>query len=299
MALTLENDSLRIIVEPDAGGKLTSLQSLRSGREWLWKNPHIATQPQAYGVSYIEKLDSGGWDEIFPSVGPCTPEGWQVPDHGDLVSLPWEVLATSAQKLVMAVTTRFAECRFTRTLVLNGSELQVTYRLENRGAEAVPYLWCAHPLIAIAPGMRIELPAGGAMRLDGGVNVPSGESFTWPDLPGLGAVDVIPDPHAAAFAPFAAKMFTAAGAVDRIAVRTADGKEALHLAWNRDDAPFLGLWLNCRGWSGCGSPPYFNLGVEPATAPFDSLEDALKDGSGRWIEAGASMEWKMTLSVQG
>lgn len=298
MTLQLANDRIHLTIEAAAGGKITSLRDLRSGREWLWQNPHLATQPQAYGTSYVEKLDSGGWDEIFPSVGPCQVDGWTIPDHGDLVSLPWEVMAQRDHQLEMAVDTRFADCRFTRTLVLEGSSVRAIYRLENRGQVKVPYLWCAHPLIAIEPGMQIVLPKGGEMRLDGGVNVPVGQQFSWPDLPGLTAVDMIPAVDAPGFKPFAAKMFTAANAVDSVALRTADGKESLALQWNRADAPFLGLWLNGRAWSGCGSAPYFNLGIEPATAPFDLLTDALADGSGRWIAAGETRTWEMVLSLQ-
>jgi len=32
--------------------------------------------------------------------------------------------------------------------------------------------------------------------------------------------------------------------------------------------------VNNGGWSGCGSEPYFNLGIEPATLPIDNLTAA-------------------------
>ncbi|MEO5714410.1 MAG: hypothetical protein ABIT37_13060 [Luteolibacter sp.] len=298
MSIILENDRLSLTIEPAAGGKISSLRNQRTGREWLWQNPHIAIEAKPYGTSYVEQLDSGGWDEIFPSVGPCQPDGWTIPDHGDLVSLPWAVISVTADRVEMSVDTRFADCRFSRVLHLDGNTLRAAYRLQNKSAEKVPYLWCAHPLIAIEPGMQIVLPEGVSMRLDGGVNVPTVEPFSWPALPGLTNIDMIPDVNAPDFKPFAAKMFTAAGAVAAVALRTADGAESLRLNWDRKDAPFLGLWLNCRAWSGCGSAPYFNLGVEPATAPFDLLTDALAAGSGRWLGAGAVREWEMTMCIE-
>ena len=296
--IEIANEFLKLAIVPEAGCKITGLQSVKTGRQWLWANPFLPVAAPVYGASYVEQLDSGGWDEIFPSVAPDHTGGLSIPDHGDLAQLPWQVLSQSATRLAAAVTTRFAPVRFTRTLTLEGNRLQADYRMENQGEKSVPYLWCAHPLIALEPGMRIELPQGTTMRIDGGVGVAAGTSFAWPHAPGLPALDRVPDPGQAGFAPFAGKMFTAQNAVDTVAIATADGSEKLRLSWDRQSAPHLGLWLNCRGWSGCGSAPYFNLGVEPATAPFDALSAAVQDGSGRLFAPGASAAWSLTVTLE-
>jgi hypothetical protein len=145
--------------------------------------------------------------------------------------------------------------------------------------------------------MTIELPDGTPMRIDGGVGVTAGASFSWPHAPGLPPLDRVPDPAAPEFRPFAAKLFTAKGAVKEVTIGSPNGQEKLHLKWNSADAPYLGLWLNCRGWSGCGSEPYFNLGVEPATAPFDDLLAAMADGSGRHLAPGESRRWNVTIEL--
>lgn len=294
----LSNNRFSLAILPAIGGKIASLQSVKSGREWLWTNPHLPMAAPVYGASYIEKQDFGGWDEIFPSVSPATVEGFAIPDHGDLAVLAWEVVEQSATRVKMAVTTRFAPVCFERTLALDGAHLCVDYRMTNLGAKPVPYLWCAHPLIALEPGMSIGLPTGGAMRIDGGAGVQAGASFAWPHAPGLPALNRVPDPGAPGFAPFAAKVFTAQGAVDEVAIGAPDGSEKLRLAWDKADAPYLGLWLNCRGWSGCGSAPYFNLGVEPATAPFDDLGAAMKDGSGRHLAPGETRSWSLKVTLE-
>lgn len=303
--LTLSNDHLSLVILPEVGGKIASLRSLSSGREWLWTNPHLPTALPVYGASYVEKQDFGGWDEIFPSVSPAQVAGFGIPDHGDLAVLPWEVLEQSNTRVKMAVTTRFAPVMFERTLTLEGAQLQADYRMTNLGNKPVPYLWCAHPLVALEPGMTIELPAGTPMRIDGGVNVPVGKDFSWPfsaslsrHMPDGGPLSRIPNPKADGFLPFAAKLFTAKGAVGEVAIGSPDGREKLRLTWDAADAPYLGLWLNCMGWSGCGSAPYFNMGVEPATAPFDDLGAAMMEGSGRWLGAGESRAWALGVALE-
>ncbi|HEX7336364.1 MAG TPA: hypothetical protein VF252_04065, partial [Gemmatimonadales bacterium] len=67
--------------------KVTNFRRL-NGREWLWRSDQIPLAPARPGASYVETADSGGWDECFPTVGPCpvpgAPPGTPpLPDHGE------------------------------------------------------------------------------------------------------------------------------------------------------------------------------------------------------------------------
>lgn len=293
MSIALKNSVLSLTVNPAYGGKITSLRDLRSGREWLWTNPHLhAEEKISYGCSYLEELDTGGWDEIFPSVSPCEVGIFKIPDHGDLVSLRWEILDSGPQHLEMAVSTRFAPCRFTRRLELQGEILQVSYRLENLGPEAIPWLWCVHPLIAIEPGMRILLPTGIAMRTTGGLGIDPGIQIKWPHAPGLPALDLIPEVSSG----YAVKLFTTTDDIDQVSIIAKDGQ--LQLSWDRNEIPSLGLWLNYGAWSGSGSPPYFNLGLEPSTAPFDSLAEAVMEKAAHILAPGEVRTWSLRCLVR-
>ena len=52
------------------------------------------------------------------------------------------------------------------------------------------------------------------------------------------------------------------------------GRE-LRFEFDPTDVPFVGLWLNYGSWSGAGSAPYFNLGLEPCTGMPDDLANAV------------------------
>ena len=177
--LHIENDWLRLTLLPEVGGKISSLHHKHGGRQWLWANPHLPHNLPSYGASYTSLMDSGGWDEIFPSVAASSFAGLAIPDHGDLVGLPWLVDDFGAAHVTMSTRTRFADCHFQRELRLDGETLCVTYRLHNRSKVVIPYLWCAHPLIALEAGMRIILPSGILIKNRGGIGV-DGSDFSWP-----------------------------------------------------------------------------------------------------------------------
>ncbi|VGO18007.1 aldose epimerase family protein [Pontiella sulfatireligans] len=288
--LVLENAEWRVEVLPECGGKLRRLLSKASGREWLWSNPVLPVRPAVYGESYIEQLDSGGWDEIFPSVSPGVVAGLEIPDHGDLVALPCTWEQPDEQTLLLRTAGRCAPFVFMRTLRLDGPTLRFSYQLENRGETAFPFLWCAHPLFALGPGMTIELPEWTALQV---------RSASDPERANPSHLFTVPDSAAPDFKPLAVKAFTEAGAVSSVRLTDPSGSERLTMAWDVAQVPYLGLWINYGAWSGCGSAPYFNLALEPTTAPYDALADALEAGCAKKIEPSETVCWELVVRVTG
>lgn len=285
-SIILESSFIRLAVCPDQGGRMTSLVDRRSGREWLWKNPYLAVRAPVYGDSYTEKLDGGGWDEILPSVSPCRlANGSAIPDHGDIVCLPACVVSATQDQLVLSTDLQSLPLRFSRELRLHGSQLKIQYTLESLADHAVPYLWAAHPLFALEPGMEITGTQGIHFHTAAELGKPA-------DFHGQ-----IPDFQSPDFQPFACKRFSPTGLLDRVGLRHSDGS-AIWLSWDRDATPYLGLWLNLGAWSGCGSTPYFNIGIEPTTSPHDSLADAIQDGSAMILQAEGRSEWTLTIDLQ-
>ena len=283
--IILESSSIRLLISPDLGGRITSLVDRRSGREWLWRNPHLAPRPAVGAESYTEHLDAGGWDEILPSVSPCRLiDGRHIPDHGDVVRLPASVVAAGADHCVLTTVLDSLPLRFTRDLRVEGARLTIRYTLESLAECDVPWLWAAHPLFALEPGMEISgfrgvdfltaAAIGNAARFDGAI-----PDFLSPD-----------------FKPFACKLFSPAGALSAVGLRHPDGS-GIELAWDAAEIPHLGLWLNLGAWSGCGSPPYFNLGIEPTTSAHDSLAEAVQADGAMILHAGEKRSWSLRVGL--
>jgi len=308
--IRLQNDCLSVSVLPQLGGKILELTDLRSGRDWLWKNPHLALRKPEAGLDYEKELDSGGWDEVLFSVKPCSIDltgdrNLSVGDHGPLVSMPWKVVESFTSDAGAAVLELSAQghepaFEFRRRISLDPNEpkLDIEYSLYNRDEVPWPWMWCAHPLIAIEQGMQISIGDGQSMHWPEAARPVNGNQY-WPWLNGtdgeqlnLARIFENPgDPES-----MCAKVFVRAG--KWIGVNTRARNEGIRIEYDEQELPWLGLWINKRGWSGCGSEPYLNLGLEPATAPFDFLTDAVSDGSAEILEPGASKNWSLSVYLE-
>jgi len=311
--LRLSNANMSVSVMPQLGGKIHELIDLRTARDWLWKNPYIALRHPQAGLDYDRELDSGGWDEILFSVKPCSLEladgkVLSIGDHGTVVDKAWQTGKTGLNEAGEAICELFVEgrspdFRLHRRMVLDAvrPRLHFEYRLSNTGPGSWPWIWCAHPLLAIEPGMSIRLKKGQPIQL-----MPNNEpnlanakkQLYWPnlcsptgenlDLAGIFKQSAKPET-------FCAKLFVGSG--EDACLSTADGSESLCLMYDPEILPWLGLWVNKNGWSGCNSRPYMNLGMEPATSPQDTLSEAVKQGQACFLQSGASKQWSLTISL--
>ncbi|MBK9232203.1 MAG: hypothetical protein WAV79_10375 [Anaerolineae bacterium] len=284
-----------LTVIPAWGAKIASLRAA-DGHEWLWRNPHLPWQLPTVATSYIREADVGGWDECFPAVGPgpypLPPwQGRPIRDHGEVWAQAWEV-EEAADCLRLATTGDQFPYRLVRTIRLAAAEpaFEMTYELTNLSPAPFAFLWCAHPLLAIAPGMRLRLPPGSPVRSDG--HLPG--RFTWP---AAGALDLthVPGPEAA----WAAKLYVGPLTEGWAALYDpATGRE-LRFEFDVRVTPFVGLWLNYGGWSGAGSAPYYNLGLEPCSGMPDDLASAVDPAWNAFstVAAHSTLTWRLRVHV--
>lgn len=316
-ALRLENPALRVEVVAALGGKVVAVDSLRTGRSWLWSNPHLAVRLPGPSDTYVRDHDVGGWDEMFPTVHPCrlAASAWdeaELTDHGVLWSRGWTVerageLGDGTAEVALTAAGDDPPFVFRRTLRLDPDRpvLTAEYRLDNRGRRPLPFVWAAHPLLPLETGARVSLPAGTTARCTfaAGEDLPVlGEPFAWPVAPrrGGGTVDVGLVPTRGRGEPGrAVKVFTRAfpDPAAWVGLTAPDGSESLRLSFRTDDIPHVGLWINDAGWSGAGTAPYRNLGLEPTTSPDDDLREADARGTAVTLAPGASRLWSLTLSL--
>jgi galactose mutarotase-like enzyme len=312
--ICLQNAFMSVSILPQLGGKICELSNLQSGRNWLWRNPYIPLRLPGANLDYEKELDSGGWDEILFSVKPCTVElpdavSMLVGDHGNVVDKAWDIIEAGITESGDAVCDlqvkgTVPDFSFRRRIKLHAKKAQLDfeYTLVNTGLHDWPWLWCPHPLIAIDDGMKINIPGSpemlqekiqetGARATHKSLNWPvvysaKGDSIDLKKIFEMGA-----NPKS-----FYSKVFVRSG--QEISISNRDDTEHLQMNYSPKNLPWLGLWLNKMGWSGCGSPPYLNLGIEPTTTPYDSLAHAFSNQQADILQAGETATWRLSVQLR-
>ena len=307
--LAADNGHIAVTMLPELGGKLLSLRDLRTGHEWLWQSERIALARQPYGVSYIQHADSGGWDECFPTVAPCRyPFGPTtsviLPDHGDVWSQTWvtDVLQTDTTLQISGSCRTVAlPCTFTRTLVLSAGQprLDLFYEARNYSSAPLAFIWSAHPLLRLLPGMRLHFPANARFHrysATPATELPRARDLRWPFTLRNGVRAIALDPLPGYEAGIAFKIWSEPLSEGWATLQAPQGQ--LHFRFDVQQIPQIALWLNAGGWSGIGGAPYCNLALEPCIGAQDSLEEAvLEHRQYALLPGGASRHWQLTTEL--
>jgi len=264
--------ALRII--PELGAKVSSLVSLRTGREWMWAPPGGARlHRNRLGDPFPDSTLMGA-DECLPTLAPCRWRGRDLPDHGEAWTEAWGA-TIEAGALVTRLRLPVSPLALERRATVDGRTVRFDYALTNLSPEPYEYVWAFHPLMTVETGDRLDVPCT-RVRAD----LPfGGASSAWPHaVPDGGAVKLYTEDLAEGFA----------------AIRNAAMGEALVFGFDRRDLPAVGLWINDGGWNG-----YRHVAIEPTSGAPDALDAAVRD----WrryavVPAGATRHWSFTMTCE-
>ena len=274
-AYVLRNDRLEIVVVPALGAKIISLKNLRSGRQWMW-------HPEAGLKLFTNRLGDDfsrsplvGADECLPTIAPCSFQGRELPDHGEVWSAAWEVdrQALEGGVLKTSVDLPVSPFTFERRIELRSGHILFGYVLRSRSSVAESYLWALHPLLRVQPGDRLEIPATTLAPRNG---------EEWIDV-----VDsLIP-------AGRCAKVFAGPLKQGVAAVYNRESGDRLALEWNPVENDTLGLWLTRGGWYG-----HHHLALEPTNGAPDQLAAAVEGKRCGIVPAAGSRAWGLTMRLE-
>lgn len=168
-AVILAGGGLTAVVLPALGAKIISLVSDRTGREFIWRDPHRVLRPITPGSAYVEN-DVSGVDDCFPTIDPCVYpaepfRGLELGDHGDLWSRQWD-WSLSDDSASFSVTGATLPFRFQKWITIESSPSRLLVRnaLHAVGEQAFEYQWTGHPCFVPRKGhgsdyLRVARPA--------------------------------------------------------------------------------------------------------------------------------------------
>jgi galactose mutarotase-like enzyme len=290
----LRSETVELRIVPELGAKISSLHSRRTGREWMWSPPAARFFSNNLRDPFAESTLVGA-DECFPTVGPCPWADRDLPDHGEVWSQKWEIEADhdSITTTLQCPVSPFA---ISRRVALHGSEVNLRYSVKNTGTTEEAYLWAFHPLLNIAPGDRLELPAS-HFQADMSMNCPFGgwadqwdRQWDWPrPVNGIDLADMDFGPHRAA----AVKLFTPSLREGRAALHNPHTGDRLEFLFALSEIDTLGIWINRGAWN-----DFHHVAIEPSLGAPDRLDIAAgRTKRCRHLPAGGAASWAFTLRL--
>lgn len=165
MLLTIQNSRLKIDLLPKIGGKIVSIISKKTDRNYLLSKclPKYSKSTQYITPTYGNAFNlryAYGFDECFPTIKPCTYNyaggTISLPDHGELWSRPWEYNYKD-NTLTLSIKGEKLDYVFKKEIRLLHNRLIINYSLENISNTSFSYIWSPHPLLSVCEGDKILL----------------------------------------------------------------------------------------------------------------------------------------------
>jgi galactose mutarotase-like enzyme len=296
-AWQMENEQIRVVIVPALGAKIASLVDKTAGYEWL-APPTNPVRERRYADVFTDH-DLAGWDEMFPTISMCPSphnRAIELPDHGEVWALSWEVLSQSPQLIKLQVQGRALDYLLTRTASLLEDGFRLEYTLENLNGKPFPFLWAAHPLFNADSSTVIELPP----EITRVINVA--------ERPDLGGVDAPLSWPAAALANGGEKRLDRVGdasrkdsrkvyvppeqPVDSACLYQESIGRRLCLRWDSGVAPYLGIWVD----EGTYTRPS-TAALEPASGYYDSLALAQQNQRAAIAPISGPVQWWLDVRL--
>ncbi len=297
-AYVMESEALRLIVVPECGGHIVSLQNKETEKEWLVQAPHRKLRESRYGDPYgLHAMY--GWDECFPTIIACAyPEKGKhevvwLPDHGELWALPWSA-EVKGNELYCKVSGKAIPYTFSRTLAFTGmSRVRFSYEVRNESSEVISAVWTAHPLLAATENteIRVSPEVTRMLCVDGGKHFEQGRFYDWKrESSGLHAkMNSFGSPSEVD-----SRKFYADSSVrpDWCGLYERDTGDFITLSWSQEELPFFGIWTNEGQFNG-----QLACALEPANGYYDELGLAVREDKRLQLQPGAAASWSIEVTV--
>jgi len=286
-ALAVRTSALTALFLPEDGGKLASITAT-DGFEFLCQNPSPDYAPLAYDGSYVN-AECASFDDMFPTIDPYTLpdgeyEGITYPDHGEMCRLAYAVTPRGSG-VALSASSRILPLTYEKVITpqADGS-LTITYVIENRGNQSLPFIWAAHCMLRGQDDLRVLSPYPKDTPITYMFGATHGDGLPLDRLsgyqPGLGRAYkyYFDEPSDGGFV----------GAVYR------DSGHRFEMDFGTpfgSALPYLGVWINNGSFKN-----YYNIALECATAPYDAPDRAMQSGYCSEIPKGS--RWEFTLRIR-
>lgn len=264
-SIELRWGAISAVVDP-VGARIAQVRTPPLG-DWFLPS---ATPDTTAEVSF-HRGARAGWDECFPSIEAA--DG--IEDHGSLWHRRWRVAFASADRARLVLDDLALPFRAEREIAVGHRGVVSTLTVASRGADAMPYVYSAHPMFAWSTTVAVEVPGGREVVTGFG----AGPSWT-AGRAGMRLEPPREGPHGCV------KYFVRWSGSAEL---QRDGG-ALRISADPAELPWLGVCVNRLGWPEPERDQHW-IALEPCTAP----SEAPSRSTGT-LAPGATRRFRITVT---
>jgi len=238
---------------------------------------------------------------MFPTISRCFYEeepwsGTEIPDHGEVWSLPWEYELSEKEVIFSVKGVRFPYA-LQKSVSLEESTLHQQYSVVNQSDADFDYIWAAHPLFNTSEGMKLIVPQDSHSIVNA---VPSnrlgsyGRTYAFPDAKlddgSIFDLSSVPKKNSSDY-----QKYWFLGKVKQgwCSLHNPHSRLNIDMNWPAEEVPYLGVWVNEGAWAG-----QYNIAPEPATGAMDRVDFSKMWGMGSLLKSGEIKKWRLSISVR-
>lgn len=274
-AIKLSDDRAEFLFLPEDGAKLVSFK-IKGGRELLAQNEGMEYKRLFLDSSYVNS-ECSAFDDMFPTIDPCTINGLDYIDHGQVCRIEHNYTIEN-DKVKFECRLSNLNVTYKKVASIENGTLNIKYTIVNHNDFDFPYIWAGHMMFAGEEGAKAEsvFSSGTDIRVMFG-HAPEKEKMHI--LEKYGASEAYK------------YYYTQAASPMKCGIMYSD----LHLTVNfeGDAVKYFALWMNPGDFKGM-----YNIALEPCTAPYDSPEKAKEANAESVIKAGGIVEFTMKIGYE-
>jgi hypothetical protein len=280
----MENESLRVELLPQFGGKIWTLEYRPSGRQFLWHHPRHRLRALPLGANYDDHF-FGGFDELLPNDMPERVSGESLVDHGELWTAPLDT-RVDGECVILSGVLPITPVRYQKALRLIDNRLLLDYDLTNISHKPRDLLWKLHPALRISEGAEVIVPARTARVADPDWSrVKDCQQFEWASRSALHRVPSL----AARETEF---LYLSELAEGVCALQHREERWAFRMIFPKEIFASVWIFASFGGWRDLEL-----LILEPCTTPQLSLAESARGGACLHLEPGQKIHATVAVEV--
>lgn len=283
-SIVMESDFIKLSILPDIGFKIASIIYKPKNKEFLFQPTLGKYEIPVYGDDF-EKYDTSGMDEMLPTIDKCTyPEGKckgnELPDHGDLWSIPWNVSVVD-NKIIGSINLKSLPLEFQKTISFeNRNIIRMDYKVKNCSSENIYYLWALHGLNVFNENTKFIF----SDEMKDVLNVANKEDLSLIDLQYLKNYE---DEKSHKY------YFTNEIKNGTVGLDYTDENIKYIINYDPKINPYLGVWITKGGFKG-----EYNCALEPSNGFYDNLNHAYHKEKLPYLNPLEEREWTIYIEIQ-